>query len=105
MWRGCARPGCGAPGRGRAGSLDTVVLVSGSRGLNEGGLRYADEFVRHKLLDAVGDLYLAGGPIIGHFHGLRSGHLLNRLLLGALFTTPGAWCFTTLSRGDAIDAV
>src|SRR5258708_11174160 len=94
-----------AAGLVRGGSLDNSVVVSGDTILNEGGLRYADEFVRHKLLDAVGDLYLAGAPIIGHFRGLRSGHLLNRQLLEALFATPGAWCFTTLSRGDAIHAL
>ncbi|HEX3498034.1 MAG TPA: UDP-3-O-acyl-N-acetylglucosamine deacetylase [Stellaceae bacterium] len=94
-----------AAGLARGGSLDNSVVVNGDTILNEGGLRYADEFVRHKLLDAVGDLYLAGGPLIGHFRGERSGHLLNRKLLEALFATPGAWCFTTLSRGDAIDAV
>jgi UDP-3-O-[3-hydroxymyristoyl] N-acetylglucosamine deacetylase len=94
-----------AAGLARGGSLDNSVVVSGDTVLNEGGLRYADEFVRHKLLDAIGDLYLAGGPIIGHFHGLRSGHLLNRKLLEALFATPNAWCYTTLSRGDTIDAV
>ena len=94
-----------AAGLGRGGSLDNVVVVSGSRVLNHGGLRYADEFVRHKLLDAIGDLYLAGGPIIGHFRGERSGHLLNSKLLAALFATPGACCFTTLSRGNAIDAL
>jgi len=94
-----------AAGLARGGSLDHSVVVSGDTVLNEGGLRYADEFVRHKLLDAVGDLYLAGGPLIGHFHGERSGHLLNGKLLEALFATPGAWCFTTLSRGEAIDAL
>ena len=73
---GCStsRRGCGRPGLARGGSLDNAVVVSGDRVLNAGGLRYADEFVRHKLLDAFGDLYLAGGPIIGHFRGVRSGH-------------------------------
>ncbi len=54
------------------------IVVSGDRVLNSGGLRYDDEFVRHKLLDAVGDLYLAGAPIIGHFRGVRSGHAHNQ---------------------------
>ncbi len=81
-----------------------AVVVSGDTILNEGGLRYADEFVRHKLLDSLGDLYLAGAPIIGHFRGLRSGHLLNRKLLEALFATPDAWCMTTLSRADTVDS-
>ncbi len=71
-------------------------MVSGNRVLNDGGLRFADEFVRHKLVDALGDLYLAGGPIIGHFRGLRSGHALNRRLLAALFADRDAWCGTTM---------
>jgi UDP-3-O-[3-hydroxymyristoyl] N-acetylglucosamine deacetylase len=94
-----------AAGLARGGSLDNAVVVSGDTILNEGGLRYADEFVRHKLLDSLGDLYLAGAPIIGHFRGLRSGHLLNRKLLEALFATPDAWCKTTLSRADAVDSL
>ncbi|HZS85258.1 MAG TPA: UDP-3-O-acyl-N-acetylglucosamine deacetylase [Stellaceae bacterium] len=91
-----------AAGLARGGSLDNAVVISGDAILNEGGLRYADEFVRHKLLDALGDLYLAGCPIIGHFYGMRSGHSLNRKLLEALFADPTAWCFTTLMRGAAI---
>jgi UDP-3-O-[3-hydroxymyristoyl] N-acetylglucosamine deacetylase len=87
-----------AMGLARGGSLDNAVVVSGGRVLNRGGLRYADEFVRHKLLDAVGDLYLAGGPIIGHFRGVRSGHAHNRRLLAALFADASAWCWTTLAR-------
>jgi UDP-3-O-[3-hydroxymyristoyl] N-acetylglucosamine deacetylase len=90
-----------AAGLGRGGSLDNVVLVSGNRVLNDGGLRYADEFVRHKLLDAFGDLYLAGGPIIGHFRGERSGHSLTRRLLAALFADPDAWRETTVAETAA----
>jgi UDP-3-O-[3-hydroxymyristoyl] N-acetylglucosamine deacetylase len=78
-------------------SLDNAVVISGDRVLNAGGLRFADEFVRHKLLDALGDLYLAGGPIIGHFRGVRSGHALNRRLLAALFADRDAWVATTLA--------
>src|SRR5437764_417883 len=85
-----------AAGLARGGSLDNAVVVSGSRVLNDGGLRFADEFVRHKLLDALGDLYLAGGPIIGHFRGVRSGHALTRGLLAALFADDDAWCTTTI---------
>jgi UDP-3-O-[3-hydroxymyristoyl] N-acetylglucosamine deacetylase len=85
-----------AAGLAQGGSLDNAVVVSGDRVLNDGGLRFADEFVRHKLLDAFGDLYLAGGPIIGHFRGSRSGHAHTRLLLLALFADPSAWCATTL---------
>lgn len=87
-----------AAGLARGGSLDNVIVVSGDHVLNAGGLRYGDEFVRHKLLDAFGDLYLAGGPIIGHFRGVRSGHAHTRRLLAALFADTGAWCYTTLAR-------
>jgi UDP-3-O-[3-hydroxymyristoyl] N-acetylglucosamine deacetylase len=92
-----------AAGLARGGSLDNAVVVSGDIILNEGGLRYTDEFVRHKLLDALGDCYLAGHPLIGHFRGQRSGHSLNRQVLEALFADPEAWCFTTLSRSETID--
>jgi UDP-3-O-[3-hydroxymyristoyl] N-acetylglucosamine deacetylase len=92
-----------AAGLARGGSLDNAVVVSGDVILNEGGLRYTDEFVRHKLLDALGDCYLAGHPLIGHFRGQRSGHSLNRQVLEALFADPEAWCFTTLSRSETLD--
>jgi UDP-3-O-[3-hydroxymyristoyl] N-acetylglucosamine deacetylase len=86
-----------AAGLARGGSLDNAVVIAGDRVLNAGGLRFADEFVRHKLLDAFGDLYLAGGPIIGHFRGSRSGHAHTRMVLDALFADPSAWCATTLA--------
>lgn len=75
----------------RGGSLDNAVIVSGSRILNDSGLRYADEFVRHKVLDSIGDLYLAGAPLIGHFRGSRSGHRMNHQVLEALFADSAAW--------------
>ena len=81
-------------GLARGGSLDNVIVVNGDQVLNTGGLRYDDEFVRHKMLDAVGDLYLAGAPIIGHFRGVRSGHAHTRRLLAALFADPEAWGYT-----------
>jgi UDP-3-O-[3-hydroxymyristoyl] N-acetylglucosamine deacetylase len=87
-----------AAGLARGGSLDNAVVVGRDHVLNVGGLRYADEFVRHKLLDAFGDLYLAGGPLLGSFRGVRSGHAHTRRLLSALFTDPDAWCYTTVSR-------
>ena len=87
-----------AAGLARGGSLENAVVVGRDHVLNVGGLRYADEFVRHKLLDAFGDLYLAGGPLLGSFRGVRSGHAHTRRLLSALFANPGAWCYTTLSR-------
>lgn len=73
------------------GSLDNAVVVSGDKVLNEGGLRYDDEFVRHKILDCIGDLYLAGAPIIGQVIASRSGHELNNELLRALFADDEAW--------------
>jgi UDP-3-O-[3-hydroxymyristoyl] N-acetylglucosamine deacetylase len=94
-----------AAGFGRGGSLDNVVVVNGDHILNAGGLRYADEFVRHKLLDAFGDLYLAGGPIIGRFRGVRSGHAHTRRLLAALFADAEAWRYTNLSRGTGFGAL
>jgi UDP-3-O-[3-hydroxymyristoyl] N-acetylglucosamine deacetylase len=81
-----------AAGLARGGSLDNSVVISGEQVLNRGGLRYADEFVRHKLVDALGDLYLAGGPLLGHFRGVRSGHAHTRGLLAALFADDDAWC-------------
>ena len=94
-----------AAGMALGGSLDNAVVVSDDRVLNAGGLRYADEFVRHKLLDAYGDLYLAGGPIVGHFCGTRSGHALTRQLLAALFADGEAWCLTTIAEPAPLAAV
>lgn len=88
-------------GLARGGSLDNAVVVAGDRVLNEEGLRYVDEFVRHKMLDAIGDLYLAGAPMLGHFHGTRSGHALNRQLLAALFADRAAWCYAGAEQAPA----
>jgi UDP-3-O-[3-hydroxymyristoyl] N-acetylglucosamine deacetylase len=93
-----------AAGLARGGSLDNSIVVSGEKILNRGGLRWDDEFVRHKLLDAFGDLYLAGGPLIGHFRGTRSGHAINHRLLAALFADPEAWCHTTTAPATAFAA-
>jgi UDP-3-O-[3-hydroxymyristoyl] N-acetylglucosamine deacetylase len=76
---------------GLGGSMDNAIVLDEYRVLNEDGLRYADEFVRHKILDAVGDLYLAGRPIIGAFEGFKSGHALNNKLVRALLAQPDAW--------------
>lgn len=76
------------------GSLDNAIVISGNQIVNQGGLRYKDEFVRHKILDCMGDLYLAGAPIIGHVRGSRSGHALNHELLRALFEQQDAWRYT-----------
>ncbi|MBV8590663.1 MAG: UDP-3-O-acyl-N-acetylglucosamine deacetylase, partial [Acetobacteraceae bacterium] len=78
-------------GLGRGGSLDNAVVVDGARVLNPAGLRMRDEFVRHKLLDVVGDLALAGAAIHARFSGHRSGHALNNRLLQALFADSANW--------------
>lgn len=74
-----------AAGLARGGSLDNAVVIDGEKILNADGLRYEDEFVRHKALDCIGDLALAGGPILGHFKGVRPGHAINNRLLRTLF--------------------
>jgi UDP-3-O-[3-hydroxymyristoyl] N-acetylglucosamine deacetylase len=79
------------------GTLDNAVVVSDYRVLNEDGLRYEDEFVRHKILDAIGDLYLLGHSLIGSFTGYKSGHGLNNHLLRTLLATPSAWEEVTFS--------
>ncbi|CCQ72797.1 CE11 : UDP-3-O-acyl N-acetylglucosamine deacetylase [Magnetospira sp. QH-2] len=91
-----------AAGLARGGSLDNAVVVSGDKVLNEEGLRYDNEFVRHKVLDALGDLYLAGAPIIGRFQGARSGHQANNDLLRAMFADPSAWSMVELTAEDLV---
>lgn len=83
-----------AAGLAQGGSLANAVVVDGPMILNPGGLRRPDEFVRHKLLDVVGDLALAGAPIIGRFTGHRSGHALNNQLLRAIFADRRNWRMT-----------
>jgi UDP-3-O-[3-hydroxymyristoyl] N-acetylglucosamine deacetylase len=73
------------------GSMDNAVVLDDYRVLNEDGLRYEDEFVKHKVLDAIGDLYLLGHGLIGAFSGYKSGHELNNLLLRELLAQPSAW--------------
>ncbi|MET0273928.1 MAG: UDP-3-O-acyl-N-acetylglucosamine deacetylase, partial [Phenylobacterium sp.] len=85
-----------AMGLARGGSMDNVVVIEGDRVLNPEGLRRPDEFVRHKALDAIGDLYVLGAPIIGRFEGELAGHAINNQLVRALLTTPGAWRLKTL---------
>ena len=80
-----------AVGLAQGGSLANAVVVDGPLVLNPGGLRRPDEFVRHKMLDVVGDLALAGAPIRGRFSGHRSGHALNNRLLRALFADSANW--------------
>ena len=83
------------------GSVDNAIVVDDFKVLNEGGLRYDDEFVKHKVLDAVGDLYLLGKSIIGEFKGFKSGHYLNNQLLRELLHNEDAWELVTFEEGAA----
>ena len=89
-----------AMGLARGGSLDNAVVIDGDSIVNPEGLRADDEFIRHKLLDAVGDLMLAGGPIAGLYEARQPGHAMNNKLVRALLSTPEAWCWET----DALPA-
>lgn len=82
------------------GSLNNAVVVDDYRVLNEDGLRYEDEFVKHKILDAIGDLYLLGHPLIGSFVGHKSGHALNNRLLRRLLAERDAWEEVTFDAPD-----
>jgi UDP-3-O-[3-hydroxymyristoyl] N-acetylglucosamine deacetylase len=84
------------------GTLDNAIVLDDSGILNEDGLRYRDEFVKHKILDAIGDLYLLGHGIIGEFSGYMSGHGLNNRLLRELLARPDAW--ELVSFGSAAEA-
>lgn len=83
-------------GLARGGSLDNAIVVGEEGILNEGKLRYADEFVRHKILDCIGDVYLAGAYFKAHLHGFKSGHALNNKLLHAFFADKDAWRILSL---------
>ena len=89
-------------GLGRGGSLDNALVIDDFRVLNADGLRMRDEFVKHKALDAVGDLYLLGHPVIGAFHGHKSGHELNNLLVRKLLADRSAWEEVTFDRLEAL---
>lgn len=80
-----------ARGQALGGTLENALVFDGDQILSPGGLRHADEPVRHKMLDALGDLALAGGPVLGRYTGIRAGHALTNKLLRTLFGTPGAW--------------
>jgi len=84
------------------GSMDNAVVLDDYRVLNEDGLRYEDEFVKHKVLDAIGDLYLLGHGLIGAFSGYKSGHELNNILLRKLLDQPSAWEEVTFDDSEAI---
>lgn len=90
-----------ANGLALGGTLENAVVVDGDAVLSPGGLRHADEAVRHKMLDALGDLALAGAPLLARYTGHRAGHALTNDLLRALFDTPDAWCFVGCDRDMA----
>jgi UDP-3-O-[3-hydroxymyristoyl] N-acetylglucosamine deacetylase len=90
-----------AAGLALGGSLDNAIVVDGGEILNPEGLRRSDEFVRHKMLDALGDLALAGAPILGAYRGVRAGHGVTNALLRRLFATPGAWTETAVDAETA----
>lgn len=93
-----------AIGLARGGSMENCVVIDGDRVLNPEGLRRPDEFVRHKALDAIGDLYVLGAPVLGRFEGVLAGHGLNNALVRALLARPDAWRVVTLAE-DLREAV
>jgi UDP-3-O-[3-hydroxymyristoyl] N-acetylglucosamine deacetylase len=84
-----------ARGLGLGGSMDNAIVVDDTKVLNAGGLRYDDEFVKHKILDAIGDLYIAGHPMLAHYTAFKSGHALNNKLLRALLADASAYQLVT----------
>ncbi len=88
-------------GLARGGGFDNAIVLDDYRILNEDGLRYEDEFVKHKVLDAIGDLYLLGHPLIGAFSAHKSGHSLNNRLLRGLVTSKAAWELITYTETEA----
>jgi UDP-3-O-[3-hydroxymyristoyl] N-acetylglucosamine deacetylase len=84
-----------ARGLGLGGSLDNVIVVDDYRVLNPDGLRYGDEFAKHKILDAIGDLHIVGHPLLAHYRAYRSGHALNNRLLRVLLARRSAWDIVT----------
>ncbi len=87
-------------GLARGGSLDNAIVLDEYRVLNSDGLRYDDEFAKHKVLDAIGDLYMLGHPILGAFYAYKSGHSLNNQLLRALLQDETAWEYVTFEKNE-----
>ncbi|MBZ0218778.1 MAG: UDP-3-O-acyl-N-acetylglucosamine deacetylase [Fimbriimonadaceae bacterium] len=85
-----------AAGLALGASLDNAIVIKDEKILNQEGLRFVDEFVRHKALDALGDMALAGAPILGKYRSLRGGHKLNNEVLTALLDQPDAWCYENI---------
>ena len=86
-----------ANGLGLGGNLANAIVIDDDSVLNKDGLRFGDEFVRHKILDAIGDLYIVGHPLIAAFSGFKSGHAMNNALLRQLLATPDAWEFVSFT--------
>lgn len=93
-----------AQGLALGGSLDNAIVMDDYRVLNPDGLRFEDEFVKHKVLDAIGDLYLLGHPVIGAFSGYKSGHALNNALLRAVLADDDSWEFVTFDTPEQAPA-
>jgi UDP-3-O-[3-hydroxymyristoyl] N-acetylglucosamine deacetylase len=91
-----------AAGLALGGSLQNAVVLDEFRVLNAEGLRYDNEFVKHKVLDAIGDLYLLGGPMIGQYTAFKSGHGLNNALARSLLARPDAFALTTFAQADDV---
>jgi UDP-3-O-[3-hydroxymyristoyl] N-acetylglucosamine deacetylase len=91
-------------GLGLGGSMDNVIVIDEHRVLNSDGLRYDDEFVKHKILDAVGDLFLAGHPLLGAYSAFRSGHALNNKLLRAVLADPSVYSIVTFASASEAPA-
>lgn len=89
-------------GLGLGGNLNNAIVLDEDSVLNEGGLRFPDEFVRHKILDAIGDLYIIGHQFIGAFEGYRSGHAINNQLLRKIINTPECWEYVTFDDTDNV---
>lgn len=92
-------------GLARGGSLENAIVIGkdengGDKVLNPDGLRYKNEFVRHKILDAIGDIALAGFPLLGHYHGVRAGHAMNNKILHVLFQQPDAYEIVELQDAE-----
>lgn len=89
---------------GLGGNLSNAIVIDDTDVLNPEGLRYPDEFVRHKILDAIGDLYIVGHPIIGAFEGYKSGHAVNNALLRAVLADPSAYEWVEFPNDEDLPA-
>ncbi len=89
-----------ANGLGLGGGMDNAILMDDYKVLNAGGLRYDDEFVKHKVLDAMGDMYMLGKPLLASYRAMKSGHALNNKLIRALVDTPDAWELVTFDNAS-----